>query len=62
MTKKRNVVLVKFRDMRAELLKRAKNVKKKAVLKLICEASLGIVIIAKMIILIMWEVNTLINK
>ena len=62
MTRKRDVALIKVRDMRAKLLQRAKNVKKKAVLKLMCEASLGIVVIAKMIILIMWEVNTLINK
>lgn len=62
MTRKRDVALIKVRDMRAKLLQRAKNVKKKAVLKLMCEASIGIVVIAKMIILIMWEVNTLINK
>ena len=55
MTRKRDVALIKVRDMRAKLLQRAKNVKKKAVLKLMCEASLGIVVIAK-------EVNTLINK
>lgn len=62
MTKKRDVVLVKFRDMRAKLLKQVKNIKKKTLLKLICQASLGIVIFAKMIILILWEINTLIDK
>ena len=62
MTKKRNVILVKIRDKGAALLKRAKNVNKKTLLKLICETSLIIVVIAKMIILIMWEVNTLINE
>lgn len=61
MTKKKYVI-TKFRDTKAELLRRAKNIKAKAVLKLIAEGSLAIVVIAKMIILIMWEINTLINE
>ena len=60
---KRNVmVLKKVSAAKTKLLQRVKKLKIKTLLKLIAEAVVALVIVTKMLILVLWEVNTLINK
>ncbi len=62
MGRKRDVAINKIKDTKTKLLQRVKNIKAKTLLKLMCEGTLMLVVVAKMIILVMWEVNTFINK
>lgn len=62
MSRKRDVVITKIKNTKDKLHQRIKNIKVKKLLKVLCEGSLMLVVIGKMIILVLWEVNTLINK
>lgn len=62
MGKKKDVIIKKLKHTKSKLTERVKKLKLKTVLKLGGEVCIAFVVISKLIVLILWEINTFINK